>query len=60
MYCELNTYDTPFEPLNNLHAYCAHAAFGVSTSAAVKKLFHFRWHFVYKKYANKDIENIKK
>ena len=39
MYCELNTCDGPFEPLNNLYANPIHAALGVSDLAATKNSF---------------------
>ena len=55
MYWELNTSDTSLDPLNNLRAYSAPAAFGVNTLGEVKNSFSSDDIFIYKKYINKNI-----
>ena len=49
LYWELNTSDTLLDPLNNLYAYSANAAFGVNGLAAVKNSLISDGIFIYKK-----------
>ena len=39
MYCELNTFDTPVKPWNNLYVNSIYGPVGVSALAAVKNYF---------------------